>query len=140
MEMTPDGRKIIHQEFFILKKGRKKMKRPLAYISASWTEDKRENEETASKYCRQIFETGYNPICPILLLASFVDESIPAELKAAQDIALDYLRRSNILVVCGSRINESVKSDIANAERYRIPATTLKGIQTVKSHGQRDSK
>jgi hypothetical protein len=33
-----------------------------------------------------------------------------------------------------------VKNDIAIAERYRIPATTLSGILTVKSHGQNAAK
>lgn len=65
------------------------------------------------------------------------EEGIPQEHKDRQDIELDYLRRSNVLVVCGSRIDEAVKNDIAIAERYRIPATTLSGILTVKSYGQK---
>ena len=56
----------------------------------------------------------------------------PQEHKDRQDIELDYLRRSNVLVVCGSGIDEAVKNGIAIAERYRIPATTLSGILTVK--------
>ncbi|UUM11932.1 hypothetical protein NQU17_15185 [Clostridiaceae bacterium HFYG-1003] len=57
-----------------------------------------------------------------------------------QDIELDYLRRFNVLVVWGSRIDEAMKNDIAIAEPYRIPATTLSGILTVKSHGQKTPK
>jgi site-specific recombinase XerD len=57
------------------------------------------------------------------MISTFIDDGIPQEHKGRQDIELDYLRRSNVLVVCGSRIDEAVKNDIAIAERYRIPAT-----------------
>jgi len=116
------------------------MKRPLAYITASWGSDPTENAEFAAKYSRKVFEAGYNPICPMLMLSTFIDDGIPQEHKDSMDISLDYLRRSNVLVVCGSRIDEIVKNDIAIAERYRIPATTLSGILTVKSHGQKAAK
>jgi len=116
------------------------MKRPLAYITASWGSDPTENTEIAAKYSRKVFDAGYNPICPMLMLSTFINYGIPQENKEGQDIELDYLRRSNVLVVCGSRIDESVKNDIAIADRYRIPATTLSGILTVKSHGKQTSK
>jgi len=93
--------------------------------------------EIAAKYNRKVFDAGYNPICPILMLSTFINDGIPLEHRERQDIVLDYLRRSNVLVVCGSRIDEAVKNDIAIAERYRIPATTLSGILTVKNHGQK---
>ena len=41
----------------------------------------------------------------------------------------DYLRRSRVLVVCGRTVDETVKNDIATAQRLRITATTLDGIQ-----------
>ena len=50
--------------------------------------------------------------------------------------AVDYLRRSHVLVVCGHGIDETVKNDIATAERLRITATTLDGILTVKGQGR----
>ncbi|SFO10037.1 hypothetical protein SAMN04488695_1167 [Proteiniclasticum ruminis] len=74
------------------------------------------------------------------MFSTFIDDGIPQEHKDRQDIELDYPRRSNILVVCVSRIDEAVKNDIAIAERYRIPETTLSGILTVKSQGQKTSK
>lgn len=116
------------------------MKRPLAYITASWGSDANENTEIAAEYSRKIFEAGYNPICPMLMLSTFIDSSIPQEHKDSIDISQDYLRRSNILVVCGTKIDESVKNDIAIAERYRVPATTLSGILTVKTHNQKKNK
>ena len=74
------------------------MKRPLAYITAPWSENEFENT----------------------------------------DMAREYLRRARVLVVCGSTVDESVKNDIAVAERLRITATTLDGILTVKGQGRRN--
>lgn len=116
------------------------MKRPLAYISAPWSTNEFENTENAAKYCRKVFEAGFNPICPILSLPLFINDSIPLEHKDAVDMAHEYLRRSNVLVVCGDHIDEVMKSDIAVAERLRITATTLQGILAVKSQGQKSSK
>lgn len=53
-------------------------------------------------------------------------------------MARDYLRRSHVLVVCGDTVDETVKNDIATAERLRITATTLDGILTVKGQGRGD--
>ncbi len=41
-----------------------------------------------------------------------------------------------MLVVCGHSTDETVKNDIATAERLRITATTLDGILTVKGQGR----
>ena len=36
------------------------MKRPLAYITASWGVDPTENTEIAAKYSRKVFDAGYS--------------------------------------------------------------------------------
>ena len=75
------------------------MKRPLAYITAAWSGNECENTETAARYCRQVYEAGYSPICPILLTGRFIHDGIPQEHKDSLDMARDYLRRSRVLVV-----------------------------------------
>ena len=112
------------------------MKRPLAYITAAWSGNECENTENAARYCRQVYEAGYSPICPILFTTRFLHDAVPQEHKDGLDIARDYLRRSRVLVVCGHRVNETVKNDIATAERLRTTATTLDGILTVKGQGR----
>ena len=112
------------------------MKRPLAYITAAWSGSECENTETAARYSRQVYEAGYSPICPILLTGRFIHDGIPQEHKDSLDMARDYLRRSRVLVVCGQRVDETVKNDIATAERLHITATTLDGILTVKGQGR----
>ena len=45
------------------------MKRPLAYITAPWSNSQYENAESAAAYCRQVYDAGYSPICPVLFNA-----------------------------------------------------------------------
>ena len=87
------------------------MKIPLAYITAPWTEDNRENEMMAAKYCRQLYDAGYSPICPAMFLPAFLDDTVPQEHNDSLTMAQDYLRRSRVLVVCGCYVNESMKND-----------------------------
>ena len=112
------------------------MKRPFAYITAPWGDNEFENTENAAKYCRAVYDAGFSPVCPILFLPLFLTDSIPQEHKDGIDMARDFLRRSHVLVVCGDAVDESMKNDIAIAERMRITATTLDGILTVKGQGR----
>ena len=115
------------------------MKRPMAYISAAWGNNEFENTETAAKYCRQLYEAGYTPMCPLLFLPIYLNDEIAEEHKDGIDMVRDMLRRSRVLVVCGDVIDENVKNDIATAERFRITATTLEGILTIKKQGREKS-
>ena len=112
------------------------MKRPLAYITAPWGENEFENTENAARWCRQVYDAGFSPVCPLLFQPLFLKDSIPQEHKDGIDMARDYLRRARVLVVCGGKVDETVKNDIATAERLRITATTLDGILTIKGQGR----
>lgn len=112
------------------------MKRPMAYITAAWSTNELENTENAAKYCRAIYEAGFMPMCPLLFVPLFINDEIPQEHKDGIDIGRDMLRRSHVLIVCGTVVDESVKNDIAVAERLRITATTLDGILAVKGQGR----
>lgn len=46
------------------------MKRPFAYISASWDGNWFENNKVAAQYCRQVYDAGYSPVCPSMFLPS----------------------------------------------------------------------
>lgn len=113
------------------------MKRPLAYITAPWGCSEIENTEMAADYCRAVYDAGYSPLCPVLYMPLIVDDAIPAEHKDGTDMAREMLRRSRLLVVCGNVIDDTVKNDIATAERLRIAATTLSGLLAVKECGRK---
>ena len=112
------------------------MKRPFAYITAAWSDNEYQNTEEAAKYCRAVYDAGFTPICPLLFLPMFLNDAIPQEHKDGIVMGRDFLRRSHVLVVCGHSTDETVKNDIATAERLRITATTLDGILTVKGQGR----
>ena len=115
----------------------KRMKRPLAYITAAWLGGDSENAEQAARYCRAVYEAGFSPICPPLYLPLFLNDAVPEEHKSGIDMGRDLLRRSHVLVVCGHTMTEAMKNDIAVAQRLGITATTLEGILTVKGQGKR---
>ena len=89
------------------------MKRPLAYITAAWSGDPCEATEQAAKYCRAVYEAGFSPICPTLYQPLFLNDAVPEEHKSGIDMGRDLLRRSHVLVVCGSISTESMKNDVA---------------------------
>ena len=107
------------------------MVRPFAFVTAAWGSDPYEATKKAAKYCRKIFDAGYEPICPRLMTDVFVDDAEPAEHIRKKEFSDEMLRRSRILVVCGGRTDAQVKSDIALAKRMNIVATTLQGIEEI---------
>lgn len=107
------------------------MTRPLAYITAPWGEDHLENATLAANYCRQAYEAGYSPICPVLFMPTFLKGDAPAEVKDRKEMSDELLKRSRILIVCGDHVNNEVKSNIALAKHCRISYTTLSGVLAV---------
>lgn len=68
---------------------RKNMKkRPLAYITAPWGENESENAKLADRYCRAVYDAGYNPCCPLVQQARFLRDAIPQEHKDGLDMAI----------------------------------------------------
>ena len=108
------------------------MKKPFAYITAVWKGGEFTVIDQAAVYCRKVYEAGFTPICPVLYLPHFLRDSIPAEHKDGIDIGRELLRRSHVLIVCGDEVDESVKNDIAVAQRLGITATTLDGMYAAK--------
>ena len=47
------------------------------------------------------------------------------------DMSEDMLRRSRILVVCGTAVDETVLTDIAIANRFHVASSTMRGVLTV---------
>lgn len=107
------------------------MTRPLAYITAPWGEDYLENATLATSYCHQAYEAGYSPICPVLFMPTILKGDAPAEVKDRTEMSDELLKRSRIFVVCGDKVNDDVKSNIALAKHCRISYTTLGGILAV---------
>ena len=71
------------------------MKKSFAYISAAWSGQEFTDTDQAVVYCRKVYQAGFTPICPILYLPHFLNDSIPAEHKDGIDMARELLRRSH---------------------------------------------
>lgn len=112
--------------------------KPFAYITAVWKGGEFTVIDQAAVYCRKVYEAGFTPICPVLYLPHFLRDSIPAEYKDGIDIGRELLRRSHVLIVCGDEVDESVKNDIAVAQRLGITATTLDGILKIHAQGENE--
>ena len=65
------------------------MKRPLAYLTAAWSGEPDVDMELAAHYCRLTYEAGFSPICPLLYLPLFLNDSVPEEHKAGIDMRRD---------------------------------------------------
>lgn len=76
------------------------MKRPLAYLTAAWSGEPDIDMELTARYCRLAYEAG-SPLCPLLYLPLFLNDSVPEEYKAGIDMRrekCDALERN--LTVC----------------------------------------
>ncbi|MDD6480897.1 MAG: hypothetical protein PUF65_01285 [Lachnospiraceae bacterium] len=106
--------------------------KPWAYVTSAWSADRSKAKRSAKRYCRKLYEAGYTPICPLLSLPEVINVSNADEYKDYLDMSEDMLRRSRILVVCGTGMNETVLTDIAIAKRFHVASSTLRGVLGVE--------
>lgn len=82
----------------------------MAYITAAWSGDDYDDTDQAARCCRAVYEAGFSPVCPVLYMLLFLNDEIPEEHKSGIDMGRDLLRRAHVLVVCGSEVNEDMKT------------------------------
>ena len=87
------------------------MKRPLAYLTAAWSGEPDVDMELAAHYCRLAYEAGFSPICPLLYLPLFLNDSVPEEHKAGIDMRRDMLRRSHTPDGTGTVVDNATDED-----------------------------
>ena len=80
-----------------------------------------------------MYEADYSLIGSVLFMPIFLKGETPAEVKDRKEMSDELLKRFRILVVCGDKVNDGVKSDIALAKHSRIAYTTLSGIMAVSN-------
>ena len=69
------------------------MKRPLAYLTAAWSGEPDIDMELAAHYSRLAYEAGFSPLCPLLYLPLFLNDSVPEE----QKICYNQIRQNSSL-------------------------------------------
>lgn len=103
-----------------------------AYVSAPTGEGF--SNTKLNNYCRQLYDLGYLPVCPPLMLNRFLNMDNPEERETGHAMSLDILRRCRVLVVCSNDVTESMEKEIILAKRLGIVSTTLAGIKKVSMH------
>ena len=106
------------------------MKRPLAYLTAAWSGEPDVDMELAAHYCRLAYEAGFSPICPLLYLPLFLNDSVPEEHKAGNDRKSlgdgRIISGSETVDHCPEGRNSNRQVTDANRKRYK-QVTKLKG-------------
>ena len=106
--------------------------RAFAYVCAPIGENV--SNAKLNNYCRQLYDLGYLPVCPMLMFNRFLDVENPEERETGRAMSMDLLRRCRVLVVCSGDVTESMEKEIILAKRLGIVATTLAGIKKVSGH------
>ncbi len=103
-----------------------------AYVSAPTGEGF--SNTKLNNYCRQLYDLGYLPVCPMLMFNRFLNIESPEERETGRAMSMDILRRCRVLVVCSNDVTEDMEKEIILAKRLGIVATTLAGIKKVSMH------
>ena len=111
------------------------MNRSFAYVSAPVFEGRSTKE--LREYCRELYELGYLPICPNIMLSEFLTDDIPEEREESKAMSLELLRRCRVVVVCTNDITENMEKEILLANKLGITATTLTGIRKIAEHAKK---
>ena len=84
------------------------MRRPWAFICAAATT----KSETLRRYCRELYELGYVPVCPPLQDGQYLVLADPTERADYNEIVREKILRSALLVFCGRRSDATTAAQI----------------------------
>lgn len=94
--------------------------RKLVFIASPFAGDIKHNTEMAIRYCRYALEQGCDFIAPHLIYPRVLNDRDPAERQRGIQMGLRLLSKCDELCVCGDRITEGMKTEIAEAKRLEI--------------------
>ncbi|OCN00613.1 hypothetical protein A7X67_17115 [Clostridium sp. W14A] len=106
--------------------------RKLVYVASPYAGNIEQNVKAAIYYCRYALQCGCDFIAPHLFYPRVLDNSDPSERRIGIQAGLRLLSMADELWVCGSRISEGMKSEIAEAERL---GTSIKYISESEIQG-----
>ena len=103
------------------------MKKPWAFICTA-------NDTSPTvlrRYCRRVFELGYEPVC-----SQFMQLDDPDERSAYEEFVRDKILRAPLLVVCGREQDAVANAQIGLAQKYGRICTTLDGLTKAVQSGE----
>ena len=107
--------------------------RPLAYVCFPIKGDASANQRRARQYARKVFDGGLEPFVPNQFYATFLDDTLADERKAAVKMGLNHLKKCRILIVCSKERTDTMQTEIDEANRLVIPVVSIDGLILEKS-------
>lgn len=93
----------------------------LVYICSSYAGDVGRNVEFAKAACRFAMEQNCTPVAVHLLYPQLLDDADPAQRQAGIRMGLRVLESADELWLCGSRISEGMRAELAAGKQLGIP-------------------
>ena len=93
----------------------------LIYVASPYAGDVEKNVAYARRVCREIAEHGYAFVAPHLMYPEILDDAVPEERQAVIKMGLTLLQRCDELWAFGPVVSSGMQTEIAEAERLRIP-------------------
>lgn len=94
--------------------------RKMLYIASPLRGDVDRNVENAMRYCARAIEEGYIPVAPHAMYRGIFDDEIPEQRAVALQVGLQLLDQCEKMWVCGDRVSEGMRGEIARAEQKGI--------------------
>lgn len=101
---------------------------PKAFVTAAWSKNKVEAEDMARKYCHEIVEKGFIPVCPVLNFSGVFDENDADSDKKRREMSDIMLKSCTCVFVCGNMRNDDVNADVGTAKRAKMGVYELSGV------------
>lgn len=104
------------------------MNNKLVYIASPYAGDVEANVSFAKTACRYAMEQGATPLAVHLLYPQMLDDHVPAERESGIQMGLRVLEACDELWLCGDRLSQGMRAELAAAEQLGIPVRRVMNI------------
>lgn len=103
-------------------------KSKLVYIASPYAGDVETNVQFAKAACRYAIEQGATPVAAHLLYPQIISDDIPEEREAGLRMGLRVLEACDEIWLCGGRITQGMRAELATAESFELPVRRIRKI------------
>ena len=101
---------------------------PKAFVTAAWSKNRVDAEDQARKYCKEIVDKGFIPVCPVLAFSGIFDENDADSDKKRREMSDILLKSCTCVFVCGPKRNDDVNADAGTGKRATMGVYELSGV------------
>ena len=103
-------------------------KSKLVYIASPYAGDVETNVRFAKAACRYAIGQGAMPVAAHLLYPQIISDDIPEEREAGLRMGLRVLEACDEIWLCGGRITQGMRVELATAESFELPVRRIRKI------------